>query len=807
MSIQLTISPMRCAACVSKIEQALSTVAGVTSVRTNLALKQAEVDGDVDVDSLIQALAAAGYDASERLTDWMTFSVPAMRCAACVGRIESALTGVAGVDEVRTDLASKQVLIHSTLEPVELEQQLRQAGYPGHWQESQDDEPLRQQAQQQLTRLRRDSAVALLLGGGLMLWAWAGMPMTVDTPLQQLAWGLVGVVTLAVMAICGGHFYRGAWQALRHRSATMDTLIALGTGSAWLFSMAVVLMPDAFPAVSRHLYFEASAMIIGLINLGQALEQKAKRQTNSALRALLALAPKTAWVLVDGREQQRPLYQVRVGERLRLKPGEQVPVDGSVIAGETFVDESMLTGEPVAVAKGVGDTVSAGTLNKQGTLVLEATRVGRQTALAQIIRLVRTAQSSKLPIASLADRVASVFVPVVVVIALFSASLWYLWGPAPAASHALVVLTTVLIIACPCALGLATPMSVINAVGKAAQMGLLIRTGESLQQAADLDILVVDKTGTLTQGQPVVTDVMVLAHYHEAEVLSWAASLEQGSEHPLAEAVMARAQQQQLPLLAVSRFQAITGLGVQGEVDGVAMALGNGEMMAQLGVGVEGVAELMTSLAAQGKTPVYLARDGVVVALLAIADPLRDDARQAVAQLQSMGLQIMMLTGDHQTTAAAIATELTLDRFEAQMKPADKARVIARLQQQGLKVAMAGDGINDAPSLAAADVGFAMGSGTDVAKESADIILVKPSLFGVAKTIALSRATLSNIRQNLFGAFVYNSLGIPIAAGVLYPLTGSLLSPVVAAAAMALSSVTVVSNANRLKRFRWSPHQ
>ncbi|SDJ83871.1 Cu+-exporting ATPase [Ferrimonas sediminum] len=803
MSIELSITSMRCAACVSKIEQALESVPGVTSVRVNLAQKQAQVDGEVDGEELIQALAEVGYDATERVTDWMTFSVPSLRCAACVGRVEAALNAIAGVDEVRTDLADKRVLVKSTLEPVELEQQLQLAGYPGQWQESLDDEPQRRQAQQQLIRLRWHSALALLLGGGLMLGAWAGLPMTVDTPLQQLIWGLVGGVTLAVMVVCGGHFYRGAWQALRHRSATMDTLIALGTGSAWLFSMAVVLIPESFPPMSRHLYFEASAMIIGLINLGQALEQKAKHQTNSALRALLALAPKTAWVLVDGKETLRPLYQVRVGERLRLKPGEQVPVDGRVIAGETFVDESMLTGEPVAVAKGVGDQVNAGTLNKQGSLVLEATRVGRQTALAQIIRLVRTAQSSKLPIASLADRVASVFVPVVVVIALFSATLWYLWGPEPAASHALVVLTTVLIIACPCALGLATPMSVINAVGKAAQLGLLIRTGESLQQAADLDILLVDKTGTLTQGQPVVTDVMVVGHCSEAEVLSWAASLEQGSEHPLAEAVIARAHQQQLPTVEVAGFEAITGLGVRGEVGGVTMALGNAELMVQLGIEVEAVTEPMRTLAGQGKTAVCLARDGMVVALLAIADPLRDDASQAVARLQAMGLQIMMLTGDHQTTAAAIAAELKLDRFEAQMKPADKARVIARLQQQGLKVAMAGDGINDAPSLAAADVGFAMGSGTDVAKESADIILVSPSLFGVAKAIALSRATLGNIRQNLFGAFVYNSLGIPIAAGVLYPLTGSLLSPVVAAAAMALSSVTVVSNANRLKRFRW----
>ncbi|MBY6096235.1 heavy metal translocating P-type ATPase [Ferrimonas balearica] len=797
MSTQLRIEGARCASCVSKIEAALMPIPGVSSVQVNLADQSVEVTGEAESDHLIRALDAIGYPAQPQVENQETIAVPGMRCAGCVSKIEGALHALPGMTQVQVNLAEKTVLLRGHYDLANALEALASIGYPG---ELQDTDPTEQDTEH-LTGFRQQmmqSVLALTLGLLMMVWGWFD-GMTVESWTDQWLWGSAGALTLVMMIYAGGHYFRGAWQALKHGSATMDTLIALGTGTAWLFSMGVVLMPEAFPAASRHLYFEASAMIIGLINLGQALEHRAKSKTNTALRQLMALRPKTARVIRDGEEQDIPIRLVQAGDQLRLRPGEQVPVDGVVLEGRSLVDESMLTGEPMPVEKIPGGALSAGTLNKQGSLIMSAQRVGADTALAQIIELVRHAQSSKLPIANLANRISAVFVPAVVVIALLSATIWFLWGPDPRLSHALVVLTTVLIIACPCALGLATPMSVINGVGKAAQLGLLVREGSALQTATDLTALVVDKTGTLTEGRPSVTDQIPVPGIESPRLLIQAAALEQGSEHPLAEAILRAAKKEKLPPL--DAFEAHTGLGVEGQVDGQHLILGNHAMMSRWQVDTRPLEAEVARLASEGKTPVYLAAEGQLQGVLAIADPIREDAGSAIERLHRQGIKVVMLTGDHPDTAAAVARQLGIDQFEAQMRPEDKVRILTSLQQSGDKVAMAGDGINDAPALAQADVGFAIGSGTDIAKASADIILIRSSLHGVADAIALSRATLRNIKQNLFGAFIYNSLGIPIAAGVLYPLTGTLLNPVVAGAAMALSSLTVVTNANRLRWF------
>ena len=581
----------------------------------------------------------------------------------------------------------------------------------------------------------------------------------------------------------------------------MDTLIALGTGTAWLYSMVVVLAPGLVPEAARHVYFEASAMIIGLISLGLALEVRARGKTSAAVKRLLDLRAKTARVLRDGGEQDIPVEQVVAGDRVRVRPGEKIAVDGEVEEGSSRLDESMLTGEPMPVAKGPGDSVAAGTLNEGGTLIYRATRVGADTALARIIELVKKAQGTKPPIGRLADRVSAVFVPTIMLIAVAAALVWFNVGPQPPFSHMMVAATTVLIIACPCALGLATPMSVMVGVGKAAEYGILIRQGEALQTAADLDTVVLDKTGTITEGRPALTRVLAADGDTEEEVLTLAASLEAGSEHPLARAIMTAAEERGLSPRSVSDFQALNGKGVSARLDGATLRLGNRRWLEQEGVSLA-LQDQAAALSEDAATPLFLARDDRVIGVLGVADRIKDDAAEAIRRLRERGLRVIMITGDIQASADAIARQAGVDEVLAEVLPEDKAREVKRLQQDGAKVAMVGDGINDAPALAQADVGFAIGTGTDVAIESAAVTLMSGSLHGVADAMAISRATLGNIKQNLFGAFVYNSLGVPVAAGLLYPFTGWLLSPVIAGAAMSLSSVTVVSNANRLRFFK-----
>ncbi|VDZ51733.1 Copper-exporting P-type ATPase A [Serratia odorifera] len=580
----------------------------------------------------------------------------------------------------------------------------------------------------------------------------------------------------------------------------MDTLVALGTGAAWLYSISVNLWPEFFPMAARHLYYEASAMIIGLINLGHAMEQRARQRSSQALERLLDLTPPTARLVTDNGEQSIPLAEVQLGMTLRLTTGDRIPVDGEIIQGEVWIDEAMLTGEAVPQQKGVGDTVHAGTVVEDGSVLFRAAAIGSKTTLARIIKLVRQAQSSKPEIGQLADRISAVFVPTVVAIALFSAAIWYFFGPQPQLVYTLVIATTVLIIACPCALGLATPMSIISGVGRAAEFGVLVRDADALQQASNLDTLVFDKTGTLTEGQPRVVEIVTFNQVSEQQALRWAAALEQGASHPLARAIIDHAEGQNLP--QISQFRTLRGAGVSGEADGVKLLLGNARLLQDHQIAITALESQMQQQAERGITPVLLAADGKPAALIAIRDPLRSDSVAALQRLHQQGYQLVMLTGDNPVTANAIAKEAGIDRVIAGVLPDGKADAIKQLQAQGHRVAMVGDGINDAPALAQADVGIAMGSGSDIAIETAAITLMRHSLNGVADALELSKATLRNMKQNLLGAFIYNTLGIPIAAGVLYPLTGTLLSPVVAGAAMALSSITVVSNANRLLRFK-----
>ncbi len=735
-------------------------------------------------------------------------------CASCVAKIESALKQVPGVHEASMNFAQRTVSVSGTATAAALIESVEKAGYHATARQAESDQDAlaeKEQAEQvYYKQLMRHLAFALALGVPLMLYGVAGGAMTVNTSGERLAWLLVGVLTLAVMVFSGKHFYVGAWHSLKNHSANMDTLIALGTGTAWLYSMVVVLMPQLLPDMARHVYFEATAMIIGLINLGLALELKARGRTSEAIKRLIGLQPKTARVLRNGEEQDIAIEQVQLDDVIRMRPGEKIPVDGEVTEGHTTIDESMLTGEPMPVEKRVGDEIVAGTINKTGSVLFRATRVGKDTALAQIINMVKRAQNSKPSIGRLADVISAYFVPAIMIIAVVSALAWMNFGPEPALAFAVVSATTVLIIACPCALGLATPMSVMVGVGKAAEAGVLIRNGEALQTASRITAMILDKTGTITQGEPKVTDILLAGEFDEQTVLQLAATLESGSEHPLAQAIVVSAKERgaydSATAGTVSNFNAIAGHGVEAQVGNRHLLFGNAKLMREHNIDPSEFVPQAQRLAADAKTPMYFAIDNQLAAVIAVADPLKEDSVAAIQRLQKNGIRVVMLTGDNHDTARAVADKAGIKEFFAEVLPEDKAKKVEELQRAGEVVGMTGDGINDAPALAMANVGFAIGTGTDVAIESADITLMRGSLHGLADAIAVSKATVRNIKQNLFGAFIYNAAGVPIAAGVLYPLFGLLLSPVIAGAAMALSSLTVVTNANRLRLFKPQAH-
>lgn len=623
---------------------------------------------------------------------------------------------------------------------------------------------------------------------------------------QQTSNWIQLLLATPVVVWAGWPFFVRGWRSLVHRSLNMFTLIAIGTGTALIYSLLATLTPGIFPDAFRQadgsvaVYFEAAAVIVVLVLLGQVLELRAREKTSGAIRALLDLAPATARRLDDqGNEEDISLDQVQVGDRLRVRPGDKVPLDGEVMEGRSNVDESMVTGEPLAVKKEVGDGVIGGSINGQGSFVMRADKVGQDTMLSQIVQMVASAQRSRAPIQGLADKVASIFVPVVILIAVVAFIAWSLWGPTPPMAFGLIAAVSVLIIACPCALGLATPMSIMVGVGRGAQLGVLIRDAEALERLEKVDTVVVDKTGTLTEGKPRVTELILTEGIAESELLSLAASLERGSEHPLAHAIVEKAKEAEVKLTEALDFEAPNGMGVIGQIDGKRIALGNRLLMESEGVNTQSQDTHADQLRSDGATVIFASIDGNLAGLLAIADPVKETTEEAIRSLQADGIRVVMLTGDNRTSAEAVARRLGIDEVEAEVLPEDKGRVIQRLRDEGRIVVMAGDGVNDAPALATADVGIAMGTGTDVAIESAGITLLRGDLTGIATANQLSKATMRNIRQNLFFAFAYNAAGIPIAAGILYPFTGILLSPIIAAAAMSLSSVSVIGNALRLR--------
>ncbi|MFO1419328.1 MAG: heavy metal translocating P-type ATPase [Methylotetracoccus sp.] len=730
----------------------------------------------------------------------LRLSILGMRCAGCVQSVQDALSSVPGVAAANVNFADHTAVVSGTVEPSVLKKALVEAGYDGAVMEGLEDVGQQEDLEAQRYRdLLRKAAIAGAVGVPMMLGAHLGWLPDLGTVAGTRFWSLMSLVTLVVMYYAGGHFFRGAVKSFQHRQANMDTLIALGTGAAWFYSTVAIDFAAMLPADAKHAYFEAAVIILAFINLGQALETRARGKTSSAIRELIGLQPRTARVVRDGQEIDIPIADVGLDETLRVRAGEKIPVDGVLVDGHSTLDESMLTGEAMPVEKTVGSEVVAGTLNQSGTFLMKATRIGRDTVLAQIIASVRQAQGSKPEIARLADSIAAVFVPAVVAIAAVAFVLWWLVGPPPSFGYAFVAAMTVLVIACPCALGLATPISVMVGVGKAAQKGILIRNGDALQTAGKLNCVVLDKTGTVTAGRPEVVAIEGQDGWDESRILAWAAGLEQGSEHPLAGAVLAAARQRGVEPVAVEGFTAVAGHGVEGTIEGQRALLGNPALMSRYGIELGPFTERLEQHAEQGRTPILVAAGNELVGLLMVADPIKADSQAAIERLKAMGVRVLMVTGDNATTAQAIARQAGITEVRAQVLPQDKAAVVKALQDEGAIVGMVGDGINDAPALAQANVGFAIGTGTDIAIESGDVVIMAGSLAKVPEAMHLSQATLTNIKQNFFGAFLYNVLAIPIAAGLLYPFFGLLLNPMIAGAAMAMSSVTVVTNANRLR--------
>ena len=826
--ITLPIEGMTCASCVSHVEKALQGVPGVSGVSVNLGTEKASLEyssGDAPVDQLRQAVADAGYKVATTKT---TLNISGMTCAACVFHVENALKGVSGVVEATVNLATEKATVEYTAGTVDNEgfrQAITKAGYQVT---GTGDGPM--DAKEELERLSKVKEIQALrrrfllsAAGGILLLLGAFGPFPWVPPLMKLGFYpfLLWAVATPVQFWAGWSFYTSGFGALRHGTANMHTLIAIGTTTAYLFSAAVVLLGALAPeflaqqGIGREVYFDTASIIIALILLGRYLEARARGSTSEAIRRLIGLRPNTARVIRDGQEIDVPVETVEVDDFILVRPGEKIPVDGEVTEGISTVDESMLTGESMPVDKDPGKQVFGATINKFGTFKLRATKVGKDTVLAQIIQLVEDAQGSKAPIQRLADQVAAYFVPAVIVIALAAFLFWMLLGPAPALTFAVLVFVAILIIACPCALGLATPTAIIVGTGRGAEQGVLIRSAQALEITHRVNVVVLDKTGTLTTGKPVVTDLLP-SGVSEVDLLRLAASLERGSEHPLGEAIVQEARSRNLELETTRGFEALPGRGVQAQLNGYVLRMGNIALMEANGIALDGLVEKAQAMASQGKTTMYLSAGDKAVGVIAVADTPKENSRESVAQLRAMGLEVVMLTGDNAQTAQAIAKQLGVYNVEAEVLPADKVEVVRRLQSQGKVVAMVGDGINDAPALVQADVGMSMGAGTDVAMESADITLMRSDVASVIGAINLSRATIRTIKQNLFWAFVYNILLIPVAAGVLYPVFGAMggvpdglgfffgeqgfLNPVLAALAMAFSSVTVVTNSLRLRR-------
>ncbi len=726
-----------------------------------------------------------------------------MSCAGCVEAVEKTLRTIPGVTEAEVNFAERTATVTGDVSPDTLVEAVSRAGYTASLMEDEESDSEKESAEiEHYRKLLKQTVISGVIGVLVFGVSMFDLLPDVQTFTGQVSWGVVSLLTLLVLTYGGGRFFTGALKSFKNHNANMDTLVAVGTGIAWVYSTYVVLFPGSVADIARHMYFETTAIIIAFINLGSALEMRARGKTSQAIKRLIGLQPKTARVVRDGREVDVPIGSVVTDDIIRVRPGEKIPVDGEITDGSSHVDESMLTGEPIPVDKKAGDEVVGGSINKSGSFLFRATRIGKETALARIIDMVRKAQNTKPAIGRLADKVAGIFVPSVLLIAAFTMLIWFNFGPEPKITYMLVTTMAVLIIACPCALGLATPISVMVGVGKAAEYGVLIRKSDALQQAGQLTTIVLDKTGTITEGKPVVTSLVPVSSESDSSILTLAASLESNSEHPLAQAILDAAKERGIDPKPVESFEAVSGHGVKAVYEGSIALLGNWKFMSDNNIDIGQAFDRSGQMSGSGQTVIFTALNGKFSGLLGISDPVKQDSKEAIRRLRDLGIKVIMLTGDNCVTAEAVAKQVGVDDFIAEVLPEDKANEVSKLQRAGQKVGMVGDGINDAPALAGADVGFAIGTGTDVAIESADITLMRGSLHGVPDAVHISRATLKNIKENLFGAFAYNTLAIPIAAGVLFPLTGMLLNPVIAGAAMALSSVTVVTNANRLRWFK-----
>jgi Cu+-exporting ATPase len=725
-----------------------------------------------------------------------------LKCASCVQPIEKAIGDLPGVLDAKLNFANHTLFV-STDESISIEQIQSTLAKLGYKSQSASEQP----NEDQQLKLEQDyyhslilkTIVAGIIGLPLFFGEMLGLIPSLQTSTGYLLNFAFALLTLFVLTFSGGHFFIGAVKAIKVHKANMDTLIAVGTGIAWLYSIIVLLFFKFVPPMAQHMYFETALIIIFLLNLGGVLELRARRTTSQAIKSLLKLQPKTAHLIKDGTEFEVPIESLQINDLMRVKPGEQIPVDGVVKEGTSYVDESMLTGEPIPNAKSVGDKVFSGTLNQSGSFILEATKIGKDTVLAQIIQSVQQAQNSKPQLARLADKVSAIFVPIVLILAVVTALIWFNSSIDQKGIFMLVTAMAVLVIACPCALGLAVPISVMIGIGKAAESGILIKNAEALQQTGKLTTIVLDKTGTITEGKPAVKRLRPASHIDKQQLLNFAASIEQGSEHPIAKAILDYAKTHPVTWLKVTNFTAIPGEGAIGEIEGSQIMLGNKRLMEKQGIALGEFFDQSEQAAVRGETPIFVARDNKILGMITLSDPIKPDSDQVVKQFKQLGLNVVMLTGDHSSTAKTIAKQINIDQVIADVLPQDKASQIKSLQAKGEIVGMVGDGINDAPALAQADVGIAIGAGTDIAIESADITLMSNSLMDIVKAITLSKGTIRNMKQNLWGAFIYNIVGIPIAAGILFPITGLLLNPMIAGAAMAFSSVTVVANANRLR--------
>ena len=806
------ITGMTCTTCARTIAKGLSHTPGVKQANVNFASEKASLEYDpakVDLGKIKDAVSQLGYGVATKKS---VFPVGGMTCASCVARVEEALSSVPGVVSANVNLASEKATVDylEGTSVADMRRAVQDAGYE-LGPEAQALADVTSAAQREIRALRDKFIIAAVFAAVIMILGFA--PAFAGRP--YLMWALA----TPVQFWAGLRFYRGAWGALKHKTSDMNTLIAVGTSVAYFYSMIAVVAPGLFTTdiLEPHLYFDTSAMITALILLGRFLEARARGQTSEAMKKLIGMQPKTAVVIREGGQQEIPVEEVQAGDLILVRPGERIPVDGTVREGHSSVDESMITGESIPVEKKVGDEVIGATINKTGSFQIEASKVGKDTTLARIVRMVEEAQGSKAPIQRLADVIASYFVPAVIGIAIVTFIVWYLVGPPPALTFALLNFVAVLVIACPCALGLATPTAIIVGTGKGAERGILIRNGEALERAHRIDTVLLDKTGTLTRGEPAVTDVIAAPFSSFEEVLRLAASAEASSEHPLGEAVVKAATEKKIELSPSSDFHAIPGQGIEALVGGKKLLLGNVKLMEERGFALNSLEKKASDLLQQGKTVMFLGWDSRVAGIIGLADTLKPGAKEAVQALRRMGIQAAMLTGDNRRTAEAIAREAEIDRVLAEVLPEHKAGEVKRLQKEGRVVAMVGDGINDAPALAQADIGIAIGTGTDVAMETGDITLISGDLMGVATATSLSKRTMRTIKQNLFWAFAYNTALMPVAAGVLYLAfrqTGvpsglhfilgeyGFLNPMLAAAAMAASSVTVVSNSLRLRRFK-----